>query len=385
MTERGIRSTARARLLRGIKLTVFALVPSVLLLGVAEGVAMLTISRRTVVLSDSLDLERTYSLRVGHWPWSRRTATPLNSLGFPDEEFPAASDPKRCRRVVLAGDSFVFGDGVDRDSSFVEILRRRVASRTTGPCVEVFNLGVRGTTIAQQARRVRASLPFLKPDLVIVGQYQNDLSDLLNLRPGDTLLRAAPPLGTMRPGVDRGPRAPAPTEVWGRVQERVSLFRPHLVRLLSYVGITWMIEHDIRRDELRHWSVLEDTTQRERSAELMRRYASTFDSLASDLGARGVALGVLVLPSKLDLLAGRFPEEPFFLQLADRHRIPALRVFPLLDSLRSPSPYLRFDGHLNERGNRIVAEALDRWILGPEASRFPVLLLPIADMSAASR
>ena len=40
-------------------------------------------------------------------------------------------------------------------------------------------------------------------------------------------------------------------------------------------------------------------------------YEELYDSLVTELTDREVELGVLILPSKFDLLAGRSPEEPF--------------------------------------------------------------------------
>ena len=44
--------------------------------------------------------------------------TPLNPLAFPDEEFVSIRPKGNCVHLVFAGDSYVIGDGVDREKSF---------------------------------------------------------------------------------------------------------------------------------------------------------------------------------------------------------------------------------------------------------------------------
>lgn len=339
-----------------MKFVAFALVPVAVLFIGAETCATFAIDRAATL--DTVSGETRYTLRIGRFPWSRQSVTPLNSSGFPDIEFPTDSKQDGCVHIVFAGDSFVFGDGVDRDSSFVGLLRSW-SDAGAERCMRVFNLGERGTTITQQAQRVRETLPQLRPDIVILGQYQNDLTDLtavaseLAPRPGPALVR----------------QAGASTNV----RDRFGAVNLNLVRLLSYHAFGNAIRHDIRYDVLRHWSVLADSSRHETAARLMAQYAEEYGSLATELSARDIGFGVIVIPSKFDLLAGRYPEESFFVSLAEAHGVPYLRVFPILDSNRSPYPFLMYDGHLNETGNRLIAEAITTWLHEAEPAPFPIL------------
>jgi hypothetical protein len=146
-----------------------------------------------------------------------------------------------------------------------------------------------------------------------------------------------------------------------------------LVRFLSYHAFAYMITHDIRYDVLSRWSVLADSSRRESAAELMEIYTEMYDSLVAELRDRGVAFGVIVLPSKFDLLAQRYPEEAFFVGLAEKQRSPHLLLFPALDANRSPYPYLMYDGHLNEAGNRAIAAAVYEWLYRADPAPFPRL------------
>ena len=323
----------------------FSLAPAVALVVVAEVLSRLTISRQGRVTRDTATNRSVYVMRVGFWPWSRRTRTPLNSLGLPDEEFPQPGDPKRCRHVVFAGDSFTFGDGVDRDSNYVEVVRRRLSARDTVSCVRVFNLGERGTTIDRQIKRILETVDRLRPDLVILGQYQNDLTDLR--APGAIL---GPP---MRPGEQPARRG---------VPEPRAAFNASSVKLLAYRSTAFMIERGIKRDQLAVWSVMADSTKRPEAQRLQEVYGRLFAQLADALARRNIEFGVVIIPSKLDVLAGRYPEEQFFVALAEQHRVPYLRTFPTFHERRTPYAFLVYDGHLSEHGNRLLGDAVYAWM-----------------------
>lgn len=347
------------RLKRIGKVILFSLTPAVLIAAVIESAAIVSISRQGRVMVDSATQRSTYVWRMGLWPWSRQAYTPLNSLGFPDDEFPTVQDPKECSHVVFAGDSFIFGDGVDRDSNAASIVRRHLAARPTRPCLRVFNIAERGTTIDRQMARILATLDRLRPDVVILTQYQNDLTDLK--APG-AILGPPPPDGA------RGGRVPVPR----------AAFNISTVKLLAYHSTAFMIERGIRRDQLSVWSVMADSSRRGEARQLKNTYARLFAGLVDTLQRRGVAFGVIMIPSKLDVLASRFPEESFFIELAERHGVPYLRTFPVFDTRRRPYAFLMYDGHLNEHGNRLLAENILQWMWRSEPAPFPVVRSAVA-------
>lgn len=356
------------RLRKWLKLGVFAFLPAVVLLIIAETYATFTIDRRVRTEADPQSGQMRYSLRIGRFPWSRQSITPLNSLGFPDVEFTTVPPKGNCLHIVFAGDSFVFGDGVDSDSSFVGLVRSWSALHDTGPCIRVFNLGERGTTIDRQARRIRETTDVLQPDIVILGQYQNDLADLNNPRAADTA-HAAPPAA----------------EAVADVRDRFASLNLNLVRFLSYHAFSVAIRGNIRYDVLRHWSILADTSNREIGQRLMHLYREEYEALVADLSRRGIAFGAIIIPSKFDVLAGRFPEEEFFVGLAERNAVPWLRVFPTLDAHRSPYTFLMYDGHLNELGNRLIAEAVRDWLYVSSPAPFPVLRREAVEITGEPR
>ena len=345
------------RLIRNLKLVALSVTPAVLLLILLEVVASVSIARRAHTVPNAAG-GSTYTMRIGRWPWSRASVTVLNSLGYPDAEFPAVAQKQGCVHVVLSGDSFVFGDGVDRDSNFVEIVRRRLAADPAPRCVRLFNIGVRGTTIDRQMNEIRKTFERIKPDVVLLVQYQNDLIDLNS------------PGAILDPNRERNQRLRAGGD---SVRVGLRIFRANLVKMLTYQSFAFMIRNDIKRDVLRHWSVIADSTRHAEASRFKQTYDSLYADLVAELRRRRVGFGVLIVPSKPDVLAGRYPEEDFFLELARAHQVPTLRLFPTFDAHRNPYAFLMYDGHLNARGNRLIAEELHQWLFTRSPAPFPEL------------
>jgi lysophospholipase L1-like esterase len=89
-----------------------------------------------------------------------------NAEGFRDDDV----GPKRGLRVLLLGDSFASGYGVERSEMFADLLEARLG-------VEVLNAAVGGYEIVHQVRFFATRGRALDPDLVIYALYLgNDLS-----------------------------------------------------------------------------------------------------------------------------------------------------------------------------------------------------------------
>jgi hypothetical protein len=205
---------------------------------------------------------------------------------------------------------------------------------------------------------VRETFDELSPDIIILGQYQNDLTDLTN----PVAMRGE---SVVPPGSEAGG--------WTDVRTRLGPANLNLVRFLMYHSFGFAIRNDISYDLLARWSVLADTTRKSEAEVLKRTYAGLYESFVSDARRRGAAVGVVIIPSKFDVLAGRYPEEAYFVGLAKTHQVPFITVFPLLDQKRSPYAFLTYDGHFNEHGNRLVGRAIYDWMFDSTARPFPQL------------
>lgn len=93
----------------------------------------------------------------------------INETGFRDDPFAPVPGPRT--RVVVLGDSVVFGAGVAETARFTERLE---ASPPAGMALEVLNLGVNSYTLSHYVSQAELEIMGLHPDLVLVGFTLND-------------------------------------------------------------------------------------------------------------------------------------------------------------------------------------------------------------------
>lgn len=99
-----------------------------------------------------------------------------NSQGFRDREWtPKASGDGP--RVLLLGDSIVFGSGITRQE---DTLARRLQAALGAVGASVFNLSLNGLNVAQEVDLLERHAPAIRPDLVVVVHNpENDLMPVL--------------------------------------------------------------------------------------------------------------------------------------------------------------------------------------------------------------
>jgi lysophospholipase L1-like esterase len=99
----------------------------------------------------------------------------VSGQGFRGPVFDLAPQPG-VRRIVLIGDSFVFGSGVPEEGTLSSSLARALARRPGQPA-EVLNLGVIGSNLASHVDLLEAVVRHLSPDAVVLClTLPNDLS-----------------------------------------------------------------------------------------------------------------------------------------------------------------------------------------------------------------
>lgn len=95
-----------------------------------------------------------------------------NSLGLRDREY-ALEKPEGVSRIVVVGDSFTWGYGVNDGAIFTEQLERELANW------EVINLGVTAFNLKQEAAYFERLGAQFDPDLLLVAFAQNDIMQSL--------------------------------------------------------------------------------------------------------------------------------------------------------------------------------------------------------------
>ena len=96
-----------------------------------------------------------------------RISVHINAKGLRDRDYPYDRNPGT-RRILVVGDSFVWGYGVEQPQTFPKVLEGRL------PGVEVINAGVAGYGTDQELLWLRSEGVRYRPDLVILEMCGND-------------------------------------------------------------------------------------------------------------------------------------------------------------------------------------------------------------------
>ena len=96
----------------------------------------------------------------------------FNDVGIRDHDYEVTA-AEGTRRIVVLGDSVMFGPGLELDQTFDNQLEGMLAGGELAP-IEVINLAVPGYNTEQQAARLQARGLELRPDLVLVAWTTND-------------------------------------------------------------------------------------------------------------------------------------------------------------------------------------------------------------------
>jgi lysophospholipase L1-like esterase len=100
---------------------------------------------------------------------------PSNSLGFRDREVPPKAAARY--RIVVVGDSFTWGQGIEREERFSNLIEQFL-----GPRYEVFNFGIPGDDMPEHLTRLTQALA-VSPDYVLLQLYINDFETKEMKRP----------------------------------------------------------------------------------------------------------------------------------------------------------------------------------------------------------
>ena len=100
----------------------------------------------------------------------------INSLGIRGNNLNPKKDTSI--RIVVVGDSFTFGWGVDFENNYGSLVQKKLNQKNIQ--VEVVNLGQPGGFTLHYWKNLERGISFLNPDLVIIGLLQgNDLRQMI--------------------------------------------------------------------------------------------------------------------------------------------------------------------------------------------------------------
>jgi len=250
-----------------------------------------------------------------------------NSLGFREREIPPTSDRYR---IVVVGDSFTWGQGVDERDRFSDLI-----GDALGPRYEVFNFGRPGDNMPEHLEVLAQALR-VSPDFVLLQLYINDFETASMQRP------------------EPKPLLPAR---WDRTLERSSLLydllRDEWATVQQQVGITDSYARYMERN-------LRDPASP--NARLAYGQLGEFFDRAR---AAGVHVGCVLFPAP-DSLGPYGRDYPFgylhegVRRICAEKQVPCLDLLPLYSTVADPrtlwvSP---FDAHPNAMSHHRAAEQI---------------------------
>lgn len=270
----------------------------------------------------------------------------VNALGLRDEEFPREK-PAGEYRVLLLGDSVTFGVGVGQDRIFPRLLDERLDARCGEGRVRVMNGAVMGYDSTQERDWLRVYGFDLQPDAVVVMFFHNDIWF--------------------------DPRRPSAAQFPGRdALRRTATFRwmedLYRRREASRMGRDGSLD-ELKADQFER---LKDryigkvpldpsASEESRHTILAREILKEMTAMCRE---RGVRFAVCAIPAFHNTEDPKLPHVQGALfydlkQLGIRHHY-------LIDALKDHHPgcWLPYDeGHLSEEGHRLVAEAMEQWLV----------------------
>ncbi len=290
----------------------------------------------------------------------------MNDSGFRDRPG-RAMEPEPCGDslcVLLLGDSFTEGFGVEQADTYA---RRLEAWR-----YEVWNLGRMGASPLFYVVMAREFVPRLKPDLVVVQLFDNDLDEnrFRHLpREPDGRVGALPdrmrPATGARASLTDAWRGLALVQAFGRLEDRLS--GKGVPRIFVRPGSVVQIESPAPAGTARLFSWYDPARTREWGPKLAEQEVLV-RQLVEELRAMDTRVLLVYVPHAPELVLGdpeasraRNPHEQRLARLA---RDLGVAFLDGIDVFTAPGVvpshyYFEYDQHWNAEGHALFAKALD--------------------------
>lgn len=269
------------------------------------------------------------------------------------------------RRILLTGDSFVFGYGVEDSEKMGSILEDSLSD------TEVVSAGFMGDAGPDTAYMyLLKNFKELKPDKIIVALFPyNDLSDIAKTEwkedGWEIFSVSMPDKWVDKEGYLRYKDTP-----W---RYRIPILRnshlyQFLIERIDVVSKNWRQKIAIRlgwidkgNNEYRKFEACLYEADCEDKWEVAQgKIKLVMENFESFSEKNDIPIGVVIIPLK-EQLAGEKPQKTIFHEEAAAAGLPILDLSEALKSGDIESEYLP-DGHFSAEGNRIAAEAVRDWI-----------------------
>lgn len=321
------------------------LVAAFLGIGLALGVAEFwlrqqhgsALPERLPLLQVAAHATRGYAMLPGQAHYTYQHPVAVNSLGLRGPELPPASPDQR--RVLLLGDSMVYGQGVADGDTLPAALERELCRKQPS---QVVNGGVRAYATHQELALLAELGPAIAPDVVVLCWYWNDLEE----RDVAATYKRLDKSGPIAFDLAEPPRG-LPLLGWHIKQ---------ILRKSTLVMLLWDAWMQGER-------VPPEPKEVEAAFKRLEAYLAEFKRLCAELGAEPRFVTIPDAISSVGSLTRQL--EVRALKLAAAAGIPTLDPRSSLEHLPEPTT-LPFDGHYNAAGNRALAYRLAEWFDPPE-------------------
>jgi hypothetical protein len=130
--------------------------------------------RPGLFLSDAVRGQR---LAPNYDGWFAGVPVRTNNLGFRDPRDYSVAKSANTFRIVVLGDSVTFGHGSIYEHTYPYLVEQKLRAWRPDIDWQVWNVAVPGYNTSQELDQLEELGPVFKPDLVVVGFYENDLVD----------------------------------------------------------------------------------------------------------------------------------------------------------------------------------------------------------------
>jgi lysophospholipase L1-like esterase len=281
-----------------------------------------------------------------------------NALGIRNPEV-ASERTSGSYRIVALGDSHTFGYGVSEEQTYPRLLENRLRKSAPGQSVDVINAGIEALSVEQEVQLFEERLVPLKPDLVILTYYWNDMP-MVGLPDEPWSDRAAMIPATMKP------QAAPPSNVTGSPDgER---FSEHARRLLKDSYLLYNIVQRVPILQMRLYPTNETqwkraTLEGKTSARTQASWTfveSQIARLKTDAVENNFTLVILVVPLFEQMISDNYPNAVYQTEIARIGRAHDIEVIDPLPEIRGSKPsyprdFIPFDGHPNGRIYAVMA------------------------------
>jgi hypothetical protein len=282
----------------------------------------------------------------------------INPAGFRDVEYPMQK-PQGIRRIMVIGDSFTFGMGVNLKDTYPKKLEDLLNG--SGIAAQVINCGVIGYDMWQYCEMLETKVPPYQPDLIILGLFEDDLKS------------SVPPYKENEAYQGENPfQVKGVSAVISRISlynflRNISLLFEYKYRYKQGAGYLKGIEErkkiigpDNPTDV--NYRVMSGKIEKEK----LKKFSDKLAKFVSDTRKLGGRVLVVMIPDSVQLNDYHLQAvNRFVKRLCNDMGVPFLDTTPMLEQSKDfTSLYLfPFDAHNSPKGLRIIAEAIARQII----------------------